>query len=246
MDWTKIQKEYIDGASTAELGRKYGCSQTWVSRKLRQLGTQMRAQKPYKKHHVDSTVFETLTEESAYWLGMFITDGCVHYPKRGGLPKVMLELKESDKDHVQRFSDFIKSSYPLYYNKTAKAWKVQVASQKLADVLAKWGIHPNKKTSQYSVHEGLKDNRHFWRGVIDGDGWISKGGRNFELSSGSEVLLNQFIDYYKSVYSRAKLSIGYTGHGCPRVGTSNQEFLEYLYKDSRVALSRKKTRVFEG
>jgi hypothetical protein len=25
----------------------------------------------------------------------------------------MLELKESDKDHVQRFSDFIKSSYPL-------------------------------------------------------------------------------------------------------------------------------------
>lgn len=254
MDWQKIQNEYYQGLSTALLGRKYGYSQQGVAKRLKKMGTKMRPPKPYKRYTVDPAVFETLTEEAAYWLGMLITDGCVHQPSRGGLPKVMLELKEEDKDHVQYFSDFIKSTYPLYYNKAASSWKCQVASEELANVLSDYNIVP-RKTNIIEAPESLLDNRHFWRGVIDGDGYVS-GRPQLELASGSVRLLEQFIEFVYIVsptrynnngtQRQTKVSITYNGHGCARVrldGGTAERVLKHLYEDASIYLPRKYNKI---
>lgn len=207
----------------------------------------MRAQKPYKQYTVDHTVFNTITDESAYWLGFLITDGSVVYPKGGNfLPKISFELQARDKEQVQELSNFIKSTYPLYYNKNVDAWKLQVASKELADILATYNIVSNK-THIAKVPDSLMNNRHFWRGVMDGDGSFQFDG-SYELTSASKIFMEQFIDFVKTITptrlnsngtSRAtSLRVG-EHKGSFRVGTRNSKFLLHLYRPGDLALPRK-------
>jgi len=252
VDWNLIQAGYLSGKSTAQLGKEFGLSQTWIAERLRKMHTKMRPAKPYKQYSVDHTVFSTpLSEEAQYWLGFLLTDGSVVYPKGGNfLPKISLELQARDKSQVELFQDFIRSTYPLYYNKHVDAWRVCVASVELANVLAPYGF-VQRKTRTVVVALDLLNSRHFWRGVIDGDGWIAEDG-SFEVVSASVKFLQQFVQYVLTVspsrdnrdgtVRATQLNVKTRKDGNFRVGTrsgTGYRLLTELYQPGDVALPRK-------
>ena len=53
-----------------------------------------------RKCTLNEAAFATVTERSAYWIGMFIADGNVSIKK--GIPIIALHLQEHDRDHVDK------------------------------------------------------------------------------------------------------------------------------------------------
>jgi hypothetical protein len=124
---------------------------------------------------LNEAAFDVLTEDSAYWIGMIIADGNVS--DMHGTPRVALHLKEIDKDHIdKKFRNFVSSSHKLgcYVSKRTGRiyYSLSFTSERIAKELRKYGIVP-QKTFTVKVRGELENNRHTWRGIIDGDGHMS-------------------------------------------------------------------------
>jgi hypothetical protein len=145
-----------------------------AARKGRKLSEEHKAK--LRRCIVDESAFNSLTEESAYWIGFLISDGNVCYKKdKRGTPTIALHIKATDLPHLQKFREFLHSSYKLsrYVNKIWEnvSYSISFPSQRIANVLAKYGFVP-RKCFTAKIKGGVENNRHVWRGVIDGDGCI--------------------------------------------------------------------------
>lgn len=109
------------------------------------------------------------SSESQYWLGFLLADGCVYEPG-AGKGSTVLKVTCKDKEHLEKLQGFLSSKHKLRQTKDA-CWQLHIRSNELCDMLVGYGIHPRKSCVE-KVDRRLKDSRHFWRGVVDGDGWI--------------------------------------------------------------------------
>lgn len=64
------------------------------------------------KYTLDDTVFDTVTEESAYWSGFLMSDGNINYGKTGNA-RIALVLAKVDFSHLEKFRDFLKCTNPI-------------------------------------------------------------------------------------------------------------------------------------
>jgi hypothetical protein len=115
--------------------------------------------------------FDILTEESGYWIGFLIADGNICYKK--GIPIIALHLKDIDLPHLHKFREFVGSSHKVgkYAN---RIWgnasnSISFSSERMANALGKYGFVP-RKCFTAEIKGEVQNNRHVWRGVIDGDG----------------------------------------------------------------------------
>lgn len=127
--------------------------------------------------------FDSVTKESAYWLGFLFADGCVDNKNR-----VRLMLQESDRAHILKFRKFVGATeFQVQecagYSRTA----IEFTSSLLCSKLAKFGIIPRKTLTSTPpdieiLGEYLRD---FLRGLFDGDGTIceSFSNRNSKLAT---------------------------------------------------------------
>jgi hypothetical protein len=127
-----------------------------------------------RKCQLNEYAFSTLTSEAKYWIGFFLTDGNVSVKK--GVHIIALHLHEIDKDHVdKKFRSFVGSTHKLgrYVNKKTSRvyYSISFSSEIMANEIAKYGIVTNKWFI-VKVKCGLENDRHLWRGAIDGDGNI--------------------------------------------------------------------------
>jgi hypothetical protein len=127
-----------------------------------------------RRCQLNEHTFGTITPESKYWIGVFITDGNVSIKK--GVPIIALHLHEIDKDHVdKKFRSFVGSTHKLgrYVNKkTGRVYySISFSSEIMANDIAKYGVVTNKWFI-VKVKCGLENDRDLWRGAIDGDGNI--------------------------------------------------------------------------
>lgn len=142
----------------------------------------------------DSGVFDALTPESSYWLGIIMSDGFVHNKVVG--------LSMIDKDHVTKFRSFLKAANPVreYMPSIGNrlAYDLRVTNQELVSKLSNYNIVQNKSLTA-TVPSALESNSHFWRGMIDGDGCftISEGRAAFTYC-GSGAVCQSLMDYMKS------------------------------------------------
>ena len=132
-----------------------------------------------------------------------MADGCIGDTGHGQL-KVILELKLSDLAHVEAFKRFLNSGHKITISKKDRTFnaKLQIASTRIARKLSDYGIGPRKSfTAEAAPCVALS--RHFWRGVIDGDGYMKLRVHRkslipkFELV-GSESLLAQFLSFARA------------------------------------------------
>ena len=120
---------------------------------------------------LNESAFDVLTEESAYWLGFLIADGNICYKK--GIAIIALHLKDIDLSHLHKFRKFVGSSHKIG-NYVNRRWgnashSISFSSERIANVLEKYGFVP-RKCFTAEIKGGVENNRHVWRGLIDGDG----------------------------------------------------------------------------
>jgi hypothetical protein len=119
---------------------------------------------------------------------------------------------------------------------------------KLVQALQKYGLIPNKTPVAYAPDE-LKENRHFWRGVIDGDGYVGiPGGRPVLtlVACRTAPLIHQFANFVRErvrTVAKVRSMISKKDKLGSVLFTITDSFacsiMQLLYKDVAVALPRK-------
>jgi hypothetical protein len=192
--------------------------------------------------------------EACYWIGMLLADGNLSDPAEGS-PVVKLSLSGEDGAHVWALQRFLGSgSRPKIFparrrpgrGDEQEATVLAVRSWRLAVALADYGVAPRKSLTA-TPHPCLTASRDFWRGVVDGDGWVSVIGRPTGQDLDAEVgivgsfeTVRPFAAFCASCYPT---EAGPRRCGsiwrCRVRGRAAFEVVSLLYKGCTVALPRK-------
>ena len=175
-----------------------------------------------------------LTEGLAYWLGFLLADGNLYRQGQRSW-RTTINLAKRDKKHLQLFLDFLQSDYPIYDNPKTRSCGVIITSELLGELLMNYGITPCKSKT-VTVDDRLASNRHFWRGVFDGDGYLGKTRVRFGLSGTYDVCdkFTRFLDLGLNVHQR-----GDNFYIVETCGSKARLVASRLYYNVNIALERK-------
>lgn len=164
-----IIEAYKNGKSAQQLGLQHNVADVTITAFLCRAGVKIRNLSDVRrKYTVNENAFDVITPEAAYWIGFILADGNVYkHPKHSD--QLNIGLKQSDVNHLKKLKRFLGCNKPLYYNKDAVFFNIY--SNKLINRLEQFGIIPRKSLIA-KPPKSLIDNQDFWRGMIDGDGWI--------------------------------------------------------------------------
>lgn len=238
---------FNQGMSNTKIGKILNISRKVVAKRLKEKGLfNINRQNEIK---INENIFDKIdTEEKAYWLGFLFADGTVSKSTN----RVAITLKESDKEHLNKFNKFIshkKNNVHLYGLKNCNICTWTINSYHLKNTLINYGCIPNK-TYNLKYPENFYDkmfDKHFIRGFFDGDGCITyqskelKNGTRYYKAvckiAGNPKFLNELsnkIPFETHLYikdqnnSELDVSHKYTN-----------DFLHYLYDESSIYLNRK-------
>jgi hypothetical protein len=205
-----------------------------------------------RKYFFNEQFFDTLTAESAYWLGFISADGSIE--------KYVLTicLKYSDFQHLEKFKKSINGEQPITKglcedSKRNPKWKdsyncnIRICSRYMIQQLEKYKIC-NKKSLTFTFPEQLLNSEYlkdFCRGYFDGDGGISPQAEN-QMSvniRGTKETLSVFLETFnkycdgnldkKISFESGIYRIQYNGNNI------SSRILTWLYKDAEIYLDRK-------
>lgn len=238
----KIIKMYLDGFSMVKIAEKFRRSRIILSKIIKNANIEIRNSAFYtQQYRLNENFFETIdTEAKAYWLGFITADGNMY---NGAMS---LALKKSDKRHLEKFLENLESDYPIRPMKNNE--RVIVSNNKIYKDLKKLGVHENKSFTVKPcelIPEHLK--RHYYRGLIDGDGSIYAHSKNSKESFyislvGSKYIVKSFANFISSkIKTKAKAkqrrniyAVYYGGNYIVK------QIVKLLYSNSNIYLDRKK------
>lgn len=193
------------------------------------------------------------SENKAYYLGLLMADGFMHKD----IYSFGIGLKTEDRYMIESMLNDIgyKTELELKISEFGKeAWYATICSKKMCADLIYLGIVPKKSGKEifpeYAIPSELK--RHFIRGFIDGDGWITNnvsGDRYYSLEVG---MCSMSINILYSIKILLEEELGIEMHITKRSDkelfdlkafTKNAKvLLDYLYINSNIFLKRKKVK----
>ena len=249
---------YLAGATAEEAAAQFGYSYMACIYTLKQRGINPRGRsEAHRRYAVDEAFFDVInTEEKAYWLGFLTADGTIRENV------VMLALQERDIDHLYKYTSSLRSKHPITLKEntlageTYRCAQVSIGSSRLATALKRLGV-AERKSFTVRPCEYVPDHliSHYWRGVFDGDGYITQKGSgsfgarqwivglvgNREIVSGFETFMQQCLDWKARVEPDKPGShifkVRYNGVALP------QAVLYILYTNAIVFLERKYDRM---
>lgn len=259
-DRTAIIKAYEAGWSTYRIRRELGHGRTTTQIVLDAAGVKRRTHRETKQRYaVDETAFDRDTPESRYWVGFVLGDGCLTV---GATLGVTLALSAADKTHVESFRRFLGSNHPIAhvrgsgFDQDSVTARLAIASPRLAESLKARGVN-RRKTWTASVCPSLANDRDFWRGMIDSDGWLTyyrirRSAWHVTLGlTGTREVCESFADFVPNAVGRTqrldRLSIHRNG-SVWKVHVNGYQALrlaDHLYSDACVALPRKMAKAWE-
>ena len=199
------------------------------------------------KYTLDDTVFDTVTEESAYWSGFLMSDGNISFKKTGNA-RIALVLAKVDYSHLVKFKGFLKCTNPIkpkkkkYHGIIVIQYYLRFSSKHIAEILISHGIVPRK--SLIARVTGLGNDRDFWRGVFDGDGCLknrdgTEGDRM--VLTGSNDLCAQFEEFIKKNIPNARVTVRKVRQYSKLYIYSDtaRAVAKLIYSDCKIALERK-------
>jgi hypothetical protein len=149
------------------------------------------------KHHLNLEAFaEPLSTEAKYWIGFLLADGCICQGVVG------LGLKIEDAEHVKKFARFVGACEDSVreFNSVNSfgrnhGVRLRFIGKELVSQLAKYGVVPHKSLTA-AVHPDLATDPDFWRGVIDGDGYLTFSNFRHVIGlGGSQHVVEAFSNY---------------------------------------------------
>jgi hypothetical protein len=194
--------------------------------------------------YLNHEAFDIVTNDAAYWIGFLFADGSVIKQQKGA-PQVQLRLSEVDRVHLEKFRHFLDSTHAIGtsppgnfggYQSRASA-RYTVSSRRLAGRLLEMGRYEGP------IAPELTTSRHFWRGVVDGDGsiFILKTGYSSINLVGSQRLLEAFLQFLteRNLSGRMTIRPHKSIHGLSTAGYLAELIIDELYRNATTALDRK-------
>ena len=129
------------------------------------------------------------TEAGSWFLGLWTADG---YLSRNA--SMSLAMKDHDGICLAARALGLPEERVGLHRALGRA-RIRVGVKWFLPRLTALGIAPGPKTGREHAPLGLELNRHFWRGIVDGDGWVSPARRVIGLVTASPTLLDQFVRF---------------------------------------------------
>ncbi len=244
-----ILDAYAGGATAREAAALAGCSQGTCFNVLHRYGLQARdASVSRQRHAINQHFFDEIdTEEKAYILGFIAADGNI---SRGCFS---IRIAERDEVLLQRIRVALDSGHPIKHtigsgkNKSGRFVSLSIGNRQICAGLKDKGIHGRKSFTIQAWGGPEHLMRHYWRGAVDGDGWITysvtgnKTRWELGLSSGSQLFLEAFADFVWRHLSTRPVVVPAKNIFRVRVGGKEfpQSLAVLLYKDATISLVRK-------
>lgn len=183
-------------------------------------------------------------EHDAYFYGLLLSDGNISKDTNA----ISLSLKESDLHLLEEFKAYLKSDRKILQQQTCKGriqYRFIFDSALIKERLQEQNFEPRKSTRERLPNFNWQDNRHFWRGVVDGDGslFFNKNSPKISLCGSKEILTGFNLFCAKHCFTKPKklyktntenfYTVCYAGEEALRV-------MKLLYDGSKVHLNRKK------
>ena len=196
------------------------------------------------------------TEEKVYWLGFIYADGNIGI-KRDMPTTIRIELKRSDKNHLEKFKTSLSSNKKIEDYSRIKIYKgkyytsntslIRVESKKMAQDLIKLGCIPAKSlVLKFPNFNQVPADliRHFIRGYFDGDGGICKTATGYAVYFVSTYMfLSKLSSYFRKIgTSTRNISLHknkITGQLTYRKKRDIVYILNILYNNCNIYLDRK-------
>lgn len=233
-DESNIIELYNNGKNQHEIADLYGTYNTTIRRVLIRNGIIPRNQSE-AQISVKENPFTKNTEESNYWLGYLIADGCVSVGKGGY--RVIINTNK-DPEHLKLYGNYINKPVRCYRNKKygIDEYSVSFYNKAVVKELIELGVTPNKSLD---IKLSIEFNKDILRGIFDGDGSVSVN-RNITITSGSEMFIEQLGYFLKYNNINYYIVVDKRGNRCYNLYIKNKErFYELLYIDATIYLKRK-------
>lgn len=198
------------------------------------------------KYHYSLDNLQQESEEKSYILGFILADGSVRSLSENK-KRFEIGLAEIDIGQLEKVRSFLKSDHPIKTDNKGIS-KLSICGKELFHELGKYGIYPNKTLKEVAPIQYSLD-RHYWRGIIDGDGYISihKQRRYPQIGlCGTKEICQQFLDFVKANNIATSVT---PKHRPPKINnhysisfTSDiaHKIINLLYSNSTIHLDRKK------
>lgn len=176
-------KLYNNGLGIKAISKKLAVNPKTVSAILKRRGVWVKDNiRPFKNLY-DIHFFNSYTSENCYWAGFILADGNI----RSGRKCLQIGLKKDDVYHLQKFSNAINFTGPIYKDIRKSGYesvKICISGKWLVDDLNKnFNIYSKKSLvaifSEKIPKEYLSD---FIRGYFDGDGGITQNKNGVRIS----------------------------------------------------------------
>ena len=245
---------YEGGLNSIEISKNLGVGKTSIISILDHYGIKKRP-KGYRNNRRTYTLEEDFfdnidCEAKAYWLGFLSADG--HLVENQG---ITVALSVRDCFHIAKLLDALGSNTPIKHNQKLKSARVDIWSKKMSQSLYQLGFRHDKSVTQTFPEITKEHQRHFIRGLLDGDGSIKRSWRKRDakfqhtvLFSGTQMTMTRLKDILCAelgvnsvkIQTRNKLFVlEWSGKiQCQRI-------LNWLYQDSVSWLDRKHQRYLE-
>lgn len=185
----EIVKKYLKGQSSIDLMKEYGFKTSEsITNILKSNGVKPRTQIEVNNLKVKSIDFNFINIDSnfkAYYLGILLTDGYLNTSRNN------VSVQMCDKDIIDFIAKNTKSTVIAVKKKNAKSkimFRTSIYSKEYRSQLERLGVVDNKSLTLKGptlYKEEKKYIPYIIRGIIDGDGWIRKDGREFFICSAS-------------------------------------------------------------
>ncbi|RSK27171.1 hypothetical protein EJF36_09930 [Bacillus sp. HMF5848] len=153
-------------------------------------------------HHVNENFFKVWTNEMAWVLGLFITDGTVSNSNHS------ISFTQKDERILRLVAKYMEADYVLAASgKTRQTPTLVINSKEIKQDLEKIGITSNKSTSVPFPNVPKEYLPSFVRGVIDGDGWVDKEGYTMNITTASPYFANSVLDVFRSWDLRCEIKL---------------------------------------
>ena len=232
-----ILKEYQEDkyATCSSLARKYKLSDKTISTWLKQENIEIKNTSGTISH-CNEEYFDIIdTPNKAYLLGFITADGAVVQKKNCNAKACSIEVNEKDRELILFAQKEINPQAAItkcdYNNKNNV--RISFSSTKLCNALEQYGIIQNKSKTIKEVPINLIPNNllpYYFRGLIDGDGYIGQDGR-IAIYSGSydfiknvqNILCDQLKVKKLKIYQGTTYFISWSSK------SDREKFFHYLY-----------------
>lgn len=248
-----IVSVYLSGKSMLDTAKIFSVDPKRVDEIITERGVKRTKSESCHKAHGSSyniSAFADFNDESAaYFYGFILADGNIDR----SMKTVSVTMNTKDSYILEKLSEYLGTGRQVlnskpYDKRTGKTYNRSsfgFVNELIVSRLVEQGLSPAKSGKEVLPKFDWLHNRNFWRGVIDGDGWVRVKESTIGVVCSLEIV-NGFLAFIENniglITKRTPLVINGKTTNYARVSLTGQDgrnAMQLLYQDAKMYLPRK-------